>query len=246
VLWRHRIRTWHISTEEAEQELLPWACDRRQLSVDVGAAHGAYLAHLLLYSAGVIAFEPRPEAAGRLRAQFGGTAHTRLEQVALSDVSGTAELRIPAQRPTRGTIAASNRLEGGCEVALHTVRCARLDEYRLAPVGFVKIDVEGHERAVLAGARDTLGRNRPIVLVEAEERHSAGSVAGVARFFAELDCKGYFLLEGRLRPIAEFDAATHQDSNHLSGGGRTGVYINNFLFVPHTKLQRIPGHYLSR
>ena len=69
-LWRHRIRAWHISTEEAEQELLPWACDRAQLSVDVGAANGTYLAYLLLYSAGVVAFEPRPEAAARLRAQL--------------------------------------------------------------------------------------------------------------------------------------------------------------------------------
>ncbi len=99
---------------------------------------------------------------------------------------------------------------------------------------------------MLEGARATLGRNRPIVLVEAEERHSAGAVAGVARFFEEFACHGYFLLEGRLRPIAEFDAATHQDSSHLSDGRRCGVYVNNFLFVPHTKLQRIPGHYLSR
>lgn len=214
--------------------------------MDVGAAQGTYLAHLLLYSAGVVAFEPRPEAAGQLRAQFGGTAHTRLEQVALSDAAGTAEIRVPAQRPMRGTIAASNPLEGAGEVQLHTVRCARLDDYLLAPVGFIKIDVEGHERAVLAGARDTLARNRPLVLVEVEERHSAGSVAGVARFFQEFDCNGYFLLEGRLRPIAEFDPPTHQDSSQLSDGRRSGVYINNFLFVPHTKLRRIPGHYLSR
>jgi hypothetical protein len=71
-------------------------------------------------------------------------------------------------------------------------------------------------------------------------------VAGVARFFQEFDCNGYFLLEGRLRAIAEFDPATHQDRSHLSDDRRTGIYINNFLFVPHTKLQRIPGHYLSR
>lgn len=244
-LWRHRIRAWHISTEEAEQELLPWACDRARLSVDVGAANGTYLAHLLLYSADVIAFEPRPEAAARLRAQFGATAHTRLEEVALSDAAGTAEIRVPVQRPMRGTIAGSNRLEGASEVALHPVRCARLDDYQLPAVGFIKIDVEGHERAVLEGARGSIGKYLPLALVEAEERHSAGSVAGVARFFEEFGYRGYFLLEGRLRPIAEFDAATHQDSSHVSHGKRAGRYINNFLFVPHTKLQRIPGHYLS-
>ncbi len=244
-LWRHRIRARHISTEEAEQELLPWACERAQLSVDVGAANGTYLAYLVLYSAGVVAFEPRPDAAARLRAQFGATARTRLEEVALSDEAGTAEIRIPLQRPMRGTIAGSNRLEGASEVSLHPVRCARLDDYRLDPVGFIKIDVEGHERAVLAGARDTIGKYQPIALVEAEERHCAGSVAGVARFFEEFGYHGYFLLEGRLRPIAEFEPATHQDGSHLPNGKRAGIYINNFLFVPHTKLQRIPGHYLS-
>ena len=213
--------------------------------MDVGAAEGTYLAHLLLYSAGVVAFEPRPEAAARLRTHFGATALARLEEVALSDEAGTAEIRVPAQRPMRSTISRLNPLEDARDVGVHTVRCARLDDYALAPVGFIKIDVEGHERAVLAGAHGTIAKFRPLALVEAEERHSAGSVAGVAGFFADLGYCGYFLLEGRLRPIAEFDAAEHQDGSHLPNGKRAGLYINNFLFVPHTKLQRIPGHYLS-
>jgi FkbM family methyltransferase len=244
-LWRHRIRAWHIDTEEPEQALLPWACDRARISVDVGAADGTYLAYLLLYSARVIAFEPRPEAAARLRERFGSTTLSSIEEVALSDMPGTAEIRVPTQRPMRGTIDRANPLEGADEVRLHTVRCARLDDYQLQPVGFIKIDVEGHERAVLEGARGTLSEYRPIAMVEAEERHSAGSVAGVTRFFQDLGYDGFFLLDGRLRPIAEFDAARHQDGSHLSDGKRAGIYINNFLFVPHTKLQRIPGHYLS-
>jgi FkbM family methyltransferase len=216
------------------------------LSVDVGAADGTYLAYLLLYSARVVAFEPRPQAAARLRQHFGATALARLEEVALSDVGGTAEIRIPAQRPMRSTIARSNKLAGASDVGMHTVRCARLDDYRMDPVGFIKIDVEGHELAVLEGARGTIDKYRPIALVEAEERHSAGSVAGVMGFFAELGYNGYFLLGGRLRPAAEFDAVTHQSSDHQPNGTRAGLYINNFLFVPRTKLQRIPGHYLAR
>jgi FkbM family methyltransferase len=244
-LWRHRIRAWQISTDEAEQELLPWACDRARISLDVGAADGTYLAYLLLYSARVIAFEPRPEAAAALRSRLGATSLARLEEVALSDAAGNGEIRVPAERPMRGTIDRANRLEGANEVRAHRVRCARLDDYHLAPVGFIKIDVEGHEQAVLAGARTTVRENLPLVLVEAEERHNAGSVAGVAGFFQPLGYNGYFLLEGRLRPIAEFDAATHQDSTQLHKGHRAGLYINNFLFVPHEKLRRIPAHYLS-
>ena len=42
----------------------------------------------------------------------------------------------------------------------------RLDEYALEQVDFVKVDVEGYERFVLEGARDTLLRCRPLVLIE--------------------------------------------------------------------------------
>ena len=212
--------------------------------MDVGAADGTYLAYLLLYSARVVAFEPRPQAAARLRAHFGATALAQLEEVALSDAGGTAEIRIPAQRPMLSTIAGCNLLEGASDVGMHTVRCARLDDYQLEPVGFIKIDVEGHERAVLEGARETFRKYQPIALVEAEERHSAGSVPGVARFFEDQGYHGYFLLEGRLHPIAAFDAATHQSVSHRPNGRRIGLYINNFLFIPRTRLHRIPAHYL--
>ena len=62
-----------------------------------GRPNGTYLAYLLLYSAGVVAFEPRPDAAAPACARsFGATARTRLEEVALSDEAGTAEIRVPA------------------------------------------------------------------------------------------------------------------------------------------------------
>jgi hypothetical protein len=50
------------------------------------------------------------------------------------------------------------------------VRTATLDSYALRDVSLVKVDVEGHERQVLAGARETLTRWRPLVVVEDWER----------------------------------------------------------------------------
>jgi hypothetical protein len=47
----------------------------------------------------------------------------------------------------------------------------RLDDFHPDDIGLVNIDVEGHELAVLRGAADTFARNRPTVLVEAEEHH---------------------------------------------------------------------------
>jgi hypothetical protein len=42
----------------------------------------------------------------------------------------------------------------------------RLDEFDLQDVDFIKIDTEGHELFVLKGARDTLERCKPCVMVE--------------------------------------------------------------------------------
>src|SRR5437868_5966109 len=62
-----------------------------------------------------------------------------------------------------------------------------LDQFDLRNVGFVKIDVEGHELAVLEGAARTLARERPNLLIEANEHHRPDAVGSIRRFMAELD-----------------------------------------------------------
>src|SRR5204862_6820425 len=46
------------------------------------------------------------------------------------------------------------------------VRLATLDSYGFENVGFLKIDVEGSEMEVLAGARETIRMNRPNMFIE--------------------------------------------------------------------------------
>ena len=47
-----------------------------------------------------------------------------------------------------------------------TVPIVRIDDLRLDDCHFLKIDVEGMEKTVLAGAVDTIRRFRPILYVE--------------------------------------------------------------------------------
>src|SRR6056300_531048 len=49
---------------------------------------------------------------------------------------------------------------------LNKVELKKLDDYELTDIDFIKIDVEGYENQVVLGAKETLLRNKPIIIVE--------------------------------------------------------------------------------
>ena len=104
-----------------------------------------------------------------------------------------------------------------------------LDSFEFERVDAIKIDVEGAELDVLRGATATLERAHPLLLVEIEQRHHAGSIAAVFAWLENLGYEGMVLLPGRgLRQVREFDPSEHQ---RLDADGRPiGTYVNNFLF----------------
>lgn len=239
VFWRRRFRALTRAEHEIELKLLPYLSDRAKTSVDIGAAAGIFSAHLLPVSRDCVAFEPRPAQAADMRAMFASVgAPVRVEPVALSDQVGTVTLRILVDDVGRSTIETDNNLEdedGSARAEIH-VPVGRLDDYGFDDVGFIKIDVEGHELSVLKGARATIVREQPVLLVEIENRHKPNAVADVTAFLGELGYSGFFLLEDSVRPMAEFDKASHQNPANIGGWKsrweRRGVYVNNFFFLP--------------
>ncbi len=232
--------------DEAELRLVPRLCPRDRAFLDVGANHGIYSWAASRVTSRVIAVEPNPGVAAALARALGG----RVEVIAaaLSDRSGTVTLQVPmhAGKPltTRGTLDATGHGAAACQAI--DVPCHRLDDLALPPLGMIKIDVEGHERAVLDGARATLARDRPVLLVEIEERHAPGATRALPAMLADLGYDGWFLLGGELQPIAAFAVETHQRLEHAKppDGPRRGVYINNFVFTPRaaaTARDSLPG-----
>lgn len=219
LLWRARIHRWNLGYPDPELRYLSRLCSPAKISVDVGAAQGLYTSHLLAHSAEVWAFEPRGDAAAELTRHFAGSP-VRVLPVALSDADGEATITVPTDIG-RSTLEKSNPVEGE-ETVIPT---RRLDSYDLRGVGFIKIDVEGYESAVLRGATETIKRSRPSLLIEIEERHKPGATTDIPRMLADLGYAGWFLLEGGWRPFSAFDAAEHQ---------RVGEspYVNNFVFLP--------------
>jgi len=232
LVWRHRVRSWPIRTGEPESHLLPQLAHRSKLSIDVGAARGNYTAQLVPLSRRVIAFEPVPYFADALRELFADTSVVQIEQVALSDQSGSREMRVTNDL-YRSAIESGNELRHSASVETIPVRVSSLDEYSLHNVGFVKIDVEGHELAVLRGGLETIHRERPNVLVEVEEQHRRGALKDAFDFFRNAGYLGFFLLDGKLASLAAFDPGIHQNLKNLDARGlKTPLYHNNFIFVP--------------
>jgi FkbM family methyltransferase len=211
---------------EAELKFLPNIVPRDRLAIDVGANKGVYTHLLARLASGVEAFEPNPKIY-RVLARYlprNVVAH----QVALSDCVGTAELIVPMHGGGYSNQTASlnprKRNEGA-----RSVRVAQrtLDSYGFSNVGFIKIDVEGFESAVLAGARETILRERPVMQIELEEQHTGRPIEECIKQVTDLGMDAFFLRGGVLRPIAEFDPA----ANRRALAPRVD-YINNFIFKP--------------
>lgn len=231
---------WHLmhrpKSAEVELAFLDRIVAAGAVTVDVGANCGLYTRALARLSRRVHAFEPSAKMAALLRRT--SAANVQVHGIALSDRVGEAELLIPQGEngAVHGLASLEPQLARAVPVcAVQPVPVARLDAVMQDDVAFVKIDVEGHELNVLAGATSVIERCRPVFLVEAEDRHRANATASVFEFFRRRGYEGFFLDDGDVLAVDQFDAALFQDpASLLPNGGRrkAAAYVNNFFFFP--------------
>jgi FkbM family methyltransferase len=135
------------------------ALGRKAVAVDIGAHVGLLSYYMAKDFAHVFAFEPVAAHAECWRANMGYAPNVRLYERALGSHQGSVAL------------TAADGQSGGAHVdvtAVDTPRVEmdRLDDYDLWGVDLLKIDVEGYEPHVLAGARRTLLQRKPVILIE--------------------------------------------------------------------------------
>lgn len=225
---------------EVELHLLEFLCRRDQDAIDVGANDGCYVHYLRRHARQVIAFEPMPSLARMLRRKF--RRGVVVESMALSDTAGTVSLRMPVVDGVVVTGCSTVSSAASATYPAHRaieVPMDRLDSVYGGEVGFIKIDVEGHEQAVLDGAIETIRRCRPRMLVEVDERLAPGGLARAKAYFRDLGYLGYYVEAGRLEPIEQFSTERLQDPANLPDltaplqqRKRFGRYIYNFIFLP--------------
>lgn len=116
----------------------------------------------------VIAFEPHPDTAARLRANLkrNGIGNVEIVQSAVGAQAGTVTFNESADATLSSATVVPRNLVRSFEVPLTTVDLAWAAAGKPI-VSALKIDVEGGELAVLQGASELLARDHPAILLEA-------------------------------------------------------------------------------
>lgn len=219
---------------DAELPIVLEAMPTGGIALDVGAWYGPWSYWLAKRASTVHAFEPNPEVARVLRNTV--AKNVIVHEFAASDADGSATLALP--RGGKGTEGRAS-LEGLSESTVAVdVKTSRLDDLHLTGVNFMKVDVEGHERAAIAGAEELITTEHPLLVVELEERH--GGIAPAVDLLAEWGYTGRVRVEGQWRTLEDFDLAAHQ-AEHLDRYGTASFlksaargkskYVNNVVFT---------------
>ena len=116
---------------------------------------------------------------------------------------------------------------------LRFLTCGSVDDGKSTLIGRLLYDT----KLIFEDQLATLERDRPVLLIEAEERHHPDAVASIRALLEPLGYQGLFLDEGRLVSIRNFDVArdqgfTEADEAALLRDSKIGRrYINNFIFI---------------
>jgi hypothetical protein len=155
----------------------------------------------------------------------------------LSNVTGTATLHIPIDaHGVEHDASASIEVVGEGRQHDVEVPLRDLDSFGFTDLDFIKIDTEGHEGTIIAGAKATIRASFPAMLIEIEQRHlRSEKIEDLFQRLLALGYRGYFQRGQRLSPIENFDLARDQSRAAFESG--SGPYINNFLFLAEQRIQ---------
>jgi FkbM family methyltransferase len=223
LVYRLLIRMSHIPKQEIFREGFA-AADPGKIALDIGANRGIVSWCMARRFAQVHAFEPNAELCDFLAKVL--PKRCILHRCALSDAPGETELALALEGGVpihgKGRILGAPAAAGA--FATQKIRLETLDAQGLTGIGFIKIDVEGHEEKVIRGGLETLRRERPVLVIEIEKRHTGRPAGETHRLIESLGYRGFFFQDGKRRPLSEYEERM-QDPGYPA-------YINDFLFLP--------------
>lgn len=132
-----------------------------QCAVDGGAYTGEWTAVMAQRFETIHAFEPYPRSCAALHARR--LQNVMVHEAALLDRAARVDVRMPPKRSTAESRFVVPNDEGEAQAIA-------LDDLNLVACGLIKLDLEGAEHFALLGARGTIDRCQPALIVEMNKR----------------------------------------------------------------------------
>jgi FkbM family methyltransferase len=227
LFYRRRIGE-EIASGEPELALLQALVPRGGTAIDAGANQGIFAYALSAIADRVAAFEPNPDYAFFARWMLRGRAE--VFEFALSDAPSRASFYVPLSDEGMVLHFAGNLKRTHSQfrnTKTYQVDVRTLDSFGFSDVRFIKADVEGSEREVLDGARETIARDRPALLLELLSGTHEDPGAHVAAICHDFGYDAFIVQRGE--KIAALPAIAALGKNTSWG---THIESRNVLFLP--------------
>lgn len=195
---------------EKELRVIDKFKDQERNAVDIGVYRGIYSYKLSKLFKHVHSFEPNPLIYPYLKKNLTKIIkNMTIVNLAVSDSNGEIELKIPNRNKSLfknnyeelyklgcATVHKSNKIY---QYNKFLVKKVKLDDILInESISFIKIDVEGHEREVINGSLNIIKKNKPIIMVEIEERHSGNPTDETIKLINNLGYESYFVKNNNL------------------------------------------------
>ena len=228
-LLKKRLKRAIEKNYEKELEVISQFADKSKDALDIGVYRGVYSYKLSQNYNLVHSFEPNPLLYPHLKRNLKKIINNiKLYNLALSDKNGETRLKLPIRNNSifstnieelyqlgAASIHPENKFEKFKEVV---VKMKKLDDLKFEnKIGFIKIDVEGHELEVIKGSSKIIYENMPILLVEIEKRHTKKPVLESINYIKNMGYDCFFVKNKKLISVEKLE---NKDSE------------NNYYFLP--------------
>jgi len=228
-LYKRRLDRALKKNYEKELNIINQFSNKQRSAVDVGVYRGVYSYKLSKEFKHVYGYEANPLIYPNLKKNLNKIIkNLTLKNFAVSNTSGIAYLKIPKRSKSVFKDNYEELYQLGC-ASIHNenifedfdlIKAKKIkldDDLKDKNIGFIKIDVEGHEKEVIEGSKNLIKKFKPILLVEIVERHTKKPVLNTINFIKQFGYTPFYVKGKNLYNL--------QKLNNLNKE-------NNYIFIP--------------